>query len=467
MNDYCDSCDSVEETGRRQPDQAGPVSPPEAAPAAEITSTRADVILGTGAHALALLSTLDREHPKEVAEAAEMESPGLSRRAERGDRAAVEQLADVFGFTQAGRQAMVQLGEEDLDAGRWQLAELRFHTAFEHSDNAAAKADALWRLAVAQARLPFGGKLDEAGRSIDQLAALAASQPDLTLRLGGRETTATDVLALVRKELARAMRSAAAVKGHVAVGTTWQPIQAGSGLSANNSAPPASQPAGTLAARMIFSYHPSLFDLKIRFRFWPMFWGRSEPTATVDGPAAYFHDAANLWAVDWAHSKLLWHYRSPGEPYEVSQQPRGFANHVSEIEQSPRHYGLAACPTRTGTVLAGRFRRALTVDGETGGGAMVFDLRALAAADGRLLWTTQANPDLAGLSFACDPVAAYDRLYALVFEPIQISTAYLVCLDPATGRVLFKSQVASRPTAGSPPPTGESTFPPTAAVSWR
>ena len=411
---------------------APPTSQPESAQTPQSQPAQARMILGTGAHARDLLARLAGEHPKEVAEAADIECPGLSRRAERGDRAALDQLANIFPFTPAGWAAMVRLGEEDLDSGRWALAELRFGAAVQNAPDAPSRAAALWRIAAAQVR---GGRLDDAEKSLDDLTQ-ATKGKNITIELGNQSIRPADAIDTIRRELADGR---AAAKKDKSAGQLGQPVQAGLGAGTS----PASQPAGVLSARLAFSYHPAMFDLQVRRSFWPMFWTRPEPMPAVEGPVAWFHDSANMWAVDWLSGKLLWHYRSPGELYEVQHGARGFANHVDEAGQSSRCYGLAACPTRTGTVLCGRFRRASSQDPETTRGALCYDLRCLAAGDGRVLWTTRSIPELAGLSFGSDPLAAYDRFYVLAFEPTQISTAYLVCLDPATGRLLFKSQIAS------------------------
>jgi outer membrane protein assembly factor BamB len=420
-----------------QPDSKTP--PPQSQP------VQGRIILGSGARARDLLIRLASEHPKEAAEAAEIECPGLFRRNEparqtgtgtaengTGSASSMEQLALVFGFTPAGWAAMVRLGEEDLDAGRWGLAELRFQTALRNAADPASRGNCLWRIAEAQVR---ASRLDDAAASLDELTRTVKGQ-DVSLALGNQSIKPADATDLVRREI---IEGRTAGKNGVPASQPGQPVQAGLGAETS----PTTQPAGVLSARMVFSYHPTVFDMGVRRSYWPTFWGRPEPMAAVEGSTAWFHDSANLWAVDWQNGKLLWHYRSPGQLYEVQHGNRGFANHVDEASQSSRCYTLAACPTRAGTVLCGRFRRASSEDPETTRGALWYDLRCLRASDGRLLWTTHSMTELAELSFGCDPVAAYDRLYVVAFEPQQISTAYLVCLDPATGRVLFKSQIAS------------------------
>lgn len=389
-------------------------------------------VVGTGAHALTRLAALAADHPKAVADAAEIESPGLSGRAASGDLAAMEVLANVYGFTPVGWQASLRLAEEDLDAGRPALAELRFQAALQLTDDDSSKAAAMWRLAMARA---CRGDLAGAERLATELAAVAASGKT-QLRLGRKSVPAADALALLRRDLAE-RRSAA---GNQQVLPPWNPpLPVTAALPPDSPPPGPGQPTAAavprLSPRLIFSYHPALFDLKNRTSLWPRFWARPESLATIEGKTAFFHDSADLWALDWAGGALLWHYRSPDYLYELNHRARDYSNQIGESGLTSRGYSVAACPTSAGPLLCARFRRA--------SGSLLFDLRCLRAGDGRLLWSTRTNPDLAELSYASDPVSANDRFYVMAYTTTHISTGYLVCLEPATGRVLFKTPLAS------------------------
>ena len=277
------------------------------------------VILGTGVYARTQLAAMAREHFREVTEAVEAQSPGLARRAEAGDRAALERLATAFPFTAQGAGALLRLGEEHLDANRPRLAALCFDRLVQGAPDGPLRAEALWRLATAWSLA------SESARAEQALTALAGLK-DVKLRLGSRECTAAQAAELVRKE-----------------------FEATPG-AAGSAAP---EPGATLKPRLVFSYRPALFDLRNRCSVWPRFWARPESLAAIEGDHAFFHDSANLWALDWRQGALLWHYRSPGYLYELAHRERSFSNQIDEAWQSSRGYRVGVCGER----VCARFRR--------------------------------------------------------------------------------------------------------------
>ncbi|MCG3178148.1 MAG: Outer membrane protein assembly factor BamB [Phycisphaerae bacterium] len=354
-------------------------------------------IISTGAAARAKLRALASKDGKAVAAAAEEASPGLLRRAGEGQHDALLLLATVYPFSEAGADALRRLGEEDLDAGRPQLAALRFGRLLAQPGDASAKAEAAWRLALA--RLLAG---DSAGAE-DAFARLAALR-DAPVSLGGKAMTAVQAVAAIRGQFPPAA-------------TAPDPV--------------AIQPDATLRPRFEFAFHPAAFDMDNRRQTWPRFWDRPESLARIDGDRAYFHDSRSVWAVDWRKGSLLWHFRQPGYLNELHHGERSFSNQINEAYQISRGYRVGVC----GPYVAARLRRPVR--------SILFDLCGFRASDGAMLWTSQSSPDFDGLSISGDPVGAYDRFYVLAFSPIHISTLFVVCIEPSDGRVLWKVPVAS------------------------
>ncbi len=359
---------------------------------------KSGAILGTGFRARNRLAGMVLEHAKEVAEAAEEVSPGLGRRAAAGDREALELLARVYPYTRSGWAALLRLGEEDLDAARPRLAALRFSRCLALAAGGRSRAEALWRLALARSA---AGDRTGAEKALKKLAALEGAKA----RIGGQDLPAAEAAALVRKEM---------------------PLPAARKILA-----PVARPGATLAPRMVFTYRPSLFDLRNRTSGWPRFWRRPESLPAVSGDRVFFHDSTSVWALDWRGGRLLWHYRTPGARLELHHRGRSFSNQINEARQTGRGYRVGV----TGEYVSARFRHPTH--------RLWYELRCLSATDGRLAWSTEGKAELRGLSYASDPVGAYDRFYVLAFSPIHISGAFVVCFDPRSGRVIWKSQVAS------------------------
>jgi outer membrane protein assembly factor BamB len=359
---------------------------------------KSGVVLGTGVRARRLLSAMVLKHAREVAEAAEEVSPGLAARAATGDRGALKLLARVYPYTEKGWRALLRLGEEDLDAGRAELAALRFSRCLELAAGPRSRAEALWRLGLAHSA---AGRPALAGAALRGLAAVRNGK----VRIGGKDVAADRAAELARRELPA---RAAAI---------WKPPEVRAGAE--------------LAPRMTYTYQPSYWDLRVRCTYWPRFWRRPESEPVLDGDRVFLHDSRNAWALDWRRGKLLWHYRSPERIRQQNFRGRGYSNQINEARPTSRGYRVGVARGR----VCGRFR--------TLHANLWYELRCLSAEDGRLLWSTEGRPELRGLSYASDPVGAYDRFYVLAFTPIHTSGAYLVCLRPEDGKVLWRTKVGS------------------------
>ncbi|MHC4917586.1 MAG: outer membrane protein assembly factor BamB family protein, partial [Planctomycetota bacterium] len=364
---------------------------------------KSGVILGSGYRARKQLAAMVGEHADEVAEAAEAVSPGLGARAAEGDRKALETLARAYLCTPQGWAAMLRLGEEDLDAGRAELAALRFRRCLSLAAGSRSRAEALWRLAAAEIA---GRRRAAAEKALSDLVAVKGGK----VRVRGEDLAAGKAAALIRREM------------------PLPAVTAGSALEVKG--------GEALRPRWVFTSKPAHWDLDNRLTRWPRFWRRPESEPAVEGDRVFLHDSANVWALDWRAGRLLWHYRSPEMSRQFHHRGRSFSNQINEACLTGRGYSLGVTAGR----VCGRFRRH--------GHYLWYELRCLSAGDGRLLWSTEGNPDLKGLSYASDPVGANDRFYVLAFTPIHTSGAYLVCLDPEDGRVIWKSQVAAGIDAG-------------------
>jgi outer membrane protein assembly factor BamB len=355
-------------------------------------------IQGTGARARDRLSALVLKHPAEVRAAAEEVSPGLAARAGAGDSRARVLLARAYTYTPPGWRALLLLGEEDLDAGRSRLAALRFRRCLSLAAGSRSRSEALWRLAMAESASGRGAAAREA------LAKLVAVKGGV-VRIKGKDVAVASAAQMIRKQLPPVQQAVSRLPG-VSSGSILKP-------------------------RMVFTSQPAYWDLAVRCTWWPRFWKRPESEPVIDGDRVYLHDSANMWALDWRKNKLLWHYRSPAMLLQNNFRGRSYSNQINEARLTGRGYSVGVARGR----VCARFR--------TRASNLWYQLRCLYAKDGRLLWTTAGNPELKGLSFASSPVGANDRFYALAFTPIHTSGAFLVCLRPKDGKVLWRTQVGS------------------------
>jgi len=353
---------------------------------------------GSGEVARQRLAAIAREHSGEVLQGLEEAIPGLRSNAEEGDNAAMERVARLLPFTQVGWKSLVRLGERDLDAGRASLAALRFSRSLELAAGARSRSEALWRLAMAES---LAGRGAASRRALGRLKGIRGGK----VRVGDREVPAAEAAKLVERQL---------------------PVEGSSGATGTGIGKDS-----VLRPLMLFSSRPALFDLINRTAWWPRLWGRPESEPAFDGDRVFLHDSANMWAIDWRRRKFLWHYRYPEGGRRQSQRGRGYSNQIGEARQIGRGYGVGVVRDR----VCARFR-GMSAN-------LWFELRCLSSDDGRVLWTSRGQRGLGGLSFASDPVGACDRFYALAFTPLHGSTAWLVCLDPDDGSVLWRTMVGS------------------------
>jgi len=150
-----------------------------------------------------------------------------------------------------------------------------------------------------------------------------------------------------------------------------------------------------------------------------------------DADLVVVNTSETVHAFDPKQGRLLW-TRGPSEANAADPPPR-----------SLKRLKLGAC--------AKRFTCAISADavffrlnwGHRATGQRRSAIFAVRRRDGALLWSTQNQPELAGLEFVSDPAYGAGTVVAAAWEPREIPVYLLVGFDAATGRLLWRTELFS------------------------
>ncbi|MFP4056516.1 MAG: PQQ-binding-like beta-propeller repeat protein [Candidatus Brocadiia bacterium] len=151
-----------------------------------------------------------------------------------------------------------------------------------------------------------------------------------------------------------------------------------------------------------------------------------------------------------AGPRFLGNYAGRGQGPAWSRAPRGVAGTVAEREDHPPY---ATAPGRYRPLVVGG--RVYTRWGLSRAGLHLTALAAFEADSGRMLWSTAGDPSWAEMWPVGEPALAGGRLYVLAVRSghsqiFPLAPAHLVCLEAATGRMLWKRLLASQGLALQP-----------------
>jgi len=171
-------------------------------------------------------------------------------------------------------------------------------------------------------------------------------------------------------------------------------------------------------------------DLAARRFLWPSPYRHVTARAAVGQGAVFLHTFEEAFSIELATGRLLWR-----------SGPRvGFAG----SRPVPSFGGMPETEPALGD---GRvYVRALVGAAASAGDspqAAVFAIEARDAATGELAWSTETAPELAGLSAASPPVLSGGVIYAAFQEPGESSRVWAVALDEPSGRLLWRTALAS------------------------
>ena len=335
-----------------------------------------------------------------------------------GDDAALGAVAAEFPYTRAAALALNQLGNRYMDRGEWTQALQVFRVLErEYSRSGVSEATIVSKIAAILVRM---GQTAAAEEVLDRLAREFAKSP---ITFAGENANGDAVAAHLRKHL-KNVEPEANTAGRVSA-TLLANIQR------TGAAPGSPSPAPRAILWSVAA--PQSQSSFLARDFWPedTVYSHLQPFPVISGDRVFVSTFENIQALDLNSGKTIWKH---------SWDSRGSL--FPQVDGRTLFTGFPqSCPTvDNGKVYLRTLRESQSA------------LRCYAAADGRLLWSTESSAALKRMVFLSDPLITNGCAIAVFLEPpdqdsqlgqTSVNTHGVIAFDAATGQLRWKTALAT------------------------
>ena len=320
------------------------------------------------------------------------------------DPAELEKAALEFPFTRESQAALNRAGDLYFDRGRYGQAASIYATLLREPNNAEAATLACSKLALAEA---FDGEKAECAAALKRLETEFAKT---SVKIKGAAVTGAEVAARLKTQIAGMSAVAAGgdagafpyMGGLARIGATHGPAPEPGGVAW-------AQPGIASGALDVAK---SSFGVDSR--------SHVQSVPVTDGTRVFIGAMESLRAFDLNSGDILWTQTWAGGTAGLSGVASGGFNGFP-----------SSCPLVNGDKVIIRAQ------------SLASSLKCFDAATGALRWSSDVQPEFKKLVWLSDPAAAYGMIFALYFEPGDFSIHGIAALDAETGRLRWRTPLAS------------------------
>ncbi len=324
----------------------------------------------------------------------------LQRVAEH-DPAELEKAALEFPFTRESQNALNRAGDLYFDRGRYGQAASIYSTLLREPNQAESATLACAKLALADA---FDGEKADCEAALKRLESEFAKT---SVKIKGAAVTGVELAARLRKQIAG--------MGAVAAGGDAGAFPYMGGLTRTGAMHgPAPEPGGVAWAQPCIA-SGALDGAKSSFGIDSRSHIQSVPV--TDGTRVFVGAMESLRAFDLNSGDILW--------------TQTWAGGLSGAASAGFNGFPSSCPLLNGDKVIIRAQ------------SLASSLKCFDAATGALRWSSDAQPELKKIVWISDPAAAYGMIFALYVEPGDFSIHGVAALDAETGRLRWRTPLAS------------------------